>query len=55
MDVLAIIFLAVTAVAAVFVGVLLQAVLRELRRLESLMEKVVERSRPQEVRRIEAA
>lgn len=55
MDVLAIIFLAVTAAAAVFIGVLLQIVLREVRRLESLMEKVVERSRPSEVRRVEAA
>jgi uncharacterized membrane protein YcjF (UPF0283 family) len=56
MDVLAIIFLAVTAVAVIFIGVLLQVVLRELRRLHSLMEKVAEKVRPQEVRpRIEAA
>ncbi len=55
MDVLAVIFLAVTAIAAVFIGVLLQVVLREVRQLERLMEKVVEGYRPQEVRRIEAA
>lgn len=55
MDVLAIIFLAVTAASAVFIGVLLQVVLREVRSLERLMEKVVDRSRPTEVRRVEAA
>jgi hypothetical protein len=55
MDVLAVIFLAVTAIAAVFIGVLLQVVLREVRQLERLMEKVVERTRPQEVQSIKAA
>lgn len=55
MDVLAIIFLAVTAIAAVFIGVLLQVVLREMRRLERLIERGFERPRAPEVRHIEAA
>lgn len=55
MDVLAIIFLAVTAVAVVFIGVLLQVVLREMRQLEKLVEKALDGARPAEIRRIEAA
>lgn len=55
MDVLAVIFLAVTAIAAVVIGVQLRVVLREMRRLQTVMEKVAEDSRPQEIRRIEAA
>ncbi len=55
MDVLAIIFLAVTAIAVVCIGVLLQVVLREMRQLERLIERVIDGTRPVEVRRIEAA